>query len=208
MCWPKHVILGDETHIDGEVESIIVFPSTAIARAPHFAVCLQYSSQERSTLLWLHFHGCHHALKLKCQNSPWWQRCGCCNNFLLSFWPPLLTNTLNSNSMGLTCQTAWSSPTLASFPGHVVDTIYTCVNYPMRSWGIVYHFIMISIHRRIIIHCTSTIKDGSLLQGYHWVLAHLAYVASLLDSSPAFFCLLYKKRGVSLEDLIMCAMTY
>ena len=44
MCWPKRMIFGAETHHGSRVLSAFIFPSIAIARAPHFNVHWQYSS--------------------------------------------------------------------------------------------------------------------------------------------------------------------
>ena len=58
MCWHKHMFFGGEIHIDDEFTSTFVFPSTAIAQASCFVICLQYSPRESptkilTTLLWL-----------------------------------------------------------------------------------------------------------------------------------------------------------
>ena len=42
------------------------------------------------------------SLTLTCRNSPCWQSCEHCNNFLSSLWPPLLTRSIDVDR-------AWSS---------------------------------------------------------------------------------------------------
>ena len=63
---------------------------------------------------WLHCHDYRHALKLMSQNSPWWWSCEWCNNFLSSFWPPLLASLLDTNSMDVMFHLSMESSALQS----------------------------------------------------------------------------------------------
>ena len=82
---------GAETHLGAGVMSAFLFPSPAIARPVTSTFVGTKALRKCPRRFWLHCHECCHALMLGCQNSPWWQSCERCNNFLSSFWPLLLT---------------------------------------------------------------------------------------------------------------------
>jgi len=74
---------GTEAHIGSGVMSTFVFLCAAITRAFASTSVGSATLRRGPRRFWLYCHECHHALMLRCQNSPWWQNCECCNNFCL-----------------------------------------------------------------------------------------------------------------------------
>ena len=73
-----------------------------------------YSSQEGPWRFWLHCHGCRCVQTLMCQNSPWWRWCERNNNFLSSFWTPLLIQ-LKQHGRRVACALIGMSRKLAAY---------------------------------------------------------------------------------------------
>ena len=117
-----------QTHFSGGVLSPFVFLLSAIARAPNLTDIGSMALRKGPQRFCLHHHVSCHSLMLMCRKSPWWRSCECCNNFLSSFWLPLLAQ-LKQHGCHVSCSLIGSSHKLGAYK--YTDSVRTRLEYKL-----------------------------------------------------------------------------